>query len=287
MANWKWDELPVLANPLRGCGHLKEDAMYLRSELDPDGFLPAFVRFTPPVMWLDQHFRGWKAFQGIQWQWAFRPLETVEGDHHALMRNWERWCFDGERPDDVPDPVDRGPHDEFMRHLSRLEWDHLVQGPLVNQDLGHHTVAWAPDLIMWVGGSYYPGPEAFIQEVMRYGLNKRLAMTKPPTVVPGITRLFLGHLECPMIGMDRLHPALFGYSYITQAVVYTVPEQRKRIPKWLTDEIDLGRVTPVRIGPAEPDIGPEPYAAQEPEEDPQEPGGDESDGENDHDPEDE
>ena len=68
-------------NPKRGCGHLKGNAMYLRADTHPDGTLPAFVVLTPPQLFVERHFRGWKPFQGLAF--CIAGLRTPDGRFHT------------------------------------------------------------------------------------------------------------------------------------------------------------------------------------------------------------
>lgn len=43
----------------RGCGYRDKGAVYLVSELDPNGVLPPYVLIDPPILYDGKHFRGW------------------------------------------------------------------------------------------------------------------------------------------------------------------------------------------------------------------------------------
>jgi len=57
-------------NPKRGCGFLKENAMYLKADVHALGNLPAFVEYENPVPYMEQHYRGYKFFNSLQWEIA-------------------------------------------------------------------------------------------------------------------------------------------------------------------------------------------------------------------------
>ena len=193
-----------LDNPKRGCGHLKPNAMYLRADTHPDGTLPAFVSMIPAQPFAERHYRGWRPFQGL----AF--------------------CMAGAGP--------------RWRTAPALDEDALharIAAARLPADVGHADLAWAPDLLMWVGGDFYQTPEAFAEEARLHGVNKRIpSVGEPPLVVPGITRLFLVH---PSAG-----PGVFGYTYLTR-VVYTAGPAPT--PKWVHDLAARGRVDVCRVGP--------------------------------------
>lgn len=202
----------TIDNPRRGCGHLKPDAFYLRADIAPDGVLPPFVRIVPAQPFVEAHFRGWKPFQGLAWHWV------------------------GERGRDTLFTTD--PPRDLQDHMIRLSADKLPE------DIGHATVAWASDLLMWVGKEFYPYPEDFIEEARAFGINKRIPVTKggPPLIDPGRTRLFLAHPRA----VSRENPGVFGYTYLTRAVYTT--DGGKPVPKQIHDLEALGRCEVCEIG---------------------------------------
>jgi len=212
-------------NPKRGCGHLKANAMYLRADTHPDGTLPAFVLLCPPVPYVERHYRGWKPFQGTAFCLAGAAPRSclVEGDDKSAVIGSMTRRFTTDPPGDV----------ESL--LARL----AARG--LPADLGHADVAWAPDLIMWVGKDFYT-VGSFIEEARQYGVNKRIPSTgEPPLIVPGVTRLFLAHPHA----CDG-EPGVFGYTYLTRAVYTRGP---KAVPKWVDDLAAQGRVDVCDIGP--------------------------------------
>jgi len=50
----------------------------------------------------------------------------------------------------------------------------------------------APDLLMWVGATFYPTADDYIREAMQLGCAKRIARL-PRDVVPGRSRVWLAH----------------------------------------------------------------------------------------------
>jgi len=208
-------------NPRRGCGHLKENALYLRADTHPDGTLPAFVIISPPMPFMEKHFRGWKPFQGTSFCLAGAAPPT---------------CLEGDKSSALVPHVSRKFATDPVRDIEAFLYRLAAKG--LPQDLGHADVAWAPDLLMWVGKDYYT-VGSFIEEARAHGVNKRIPSTgEPPLIVPGVTRLFLAH---PDAG-----PGVFGYSYLTRAIYTTGP---KPTPKWVDDLASRGRVDICDIGP--------------------------------------
>ena len=124
-----------------------------------------------------------------------------------------------------------------------------------------------PDMVMWVGESFYPFPEDFIKEVRKVGLSKRVAGV-PDALVYGQTRIWLAHPNCienpdydPEYDpkedpdgelahtADRFIPGLFGMTIIEglQFIVdHGDPEVQK---KW--EELRAQGVQPVTVAQAE------------------------------------
>lgn len=197
---------PRLDNPKRGCGHLKPNAMYLRADTHPDGTLPAFVSMVPAQPFAERHYRGWRPFQGL----AF--------------------CMAGAGPRWRTEPA----LDEDTLHAR-------IAATRLPDDVGHADLAWATDLLMWVGGDFYPTPQSFAEEARLHGVNKRIpSVGEPPLVVPGITRLFLVHPSAAGA------PGVFGYTYLTRVVYTTGPAPT---PKWVHDLAARGRVDVCQVGP--------------------------------------
>lgn len=199
---------PRLDNPRRGCGHLKQNAMYLRADTHPDGTLPPFVCMVPAQPFVERHYRGWRPFQGLALCMA------------GAGRRW--------RTEPAQD------EDDLRARISAAR---------LPDDIGHADLAWAPDLLMWVGADFYPTPEAFAEEARLHGVNKRIpSVGEPPLVVPGVTRLFLAHPSAAGAGA----PGVFGYTYLTR-VVYTAGPGPT--PKWVHDLAARGRVGICQVGP--------------------------------------
>lgn len=150
-----------LPNPERGCGYLKHSKAYIRADVGPGGTLPTFVTFERPIPYKEGTLRSYQEFPGIQFELS------IESDYPT------------------------NPRDEIDRHLSRIR--DSMEG---KDHYGTMVTAYANDLLMWVGGSYYENPEEFIAECRRYGLNKAIPVSKkqgPPPIHPGKTRVFLVH----------------------------------------------------------------------------------------------
>lgn len=222
--------MKIVANPQRGCGYLKENALYLRAE--GGGILPPFVKYVPPFPVLEKHWRGIKLINGMQFD-SKEALETVPSDEFA--QHCARLKDDGERAQHP----DRG---AFLRAILQDK----------GGDLGHAVSAWAFDLCMWIGEQYYPTSQDFIEEARKYGINKRIPFTTPPLILRGRTRLFLIHPLAlrPEGCLNRscLKAGLIGYSYIT-SVYYTMPADGKS-PAWIDEQEELGHIEKVAIGPS-------------------------------------
>ena len=232
-----------LENPRRGCGFLKDGALYLRAERSPEGTIPSFVWFDPPIPFLEQHFRTWKEFNGLQFELACRPFVVMKGPNETST--WQD-ALKRFAKQVVMALGEKNAATEIGRHVQRLR----MHADTLPQDLGHIDEAWISDLIMWVGETHYPTPESFVKEALIYGLNKRIPLRQPPRVLSGRTKLYLLHpnvlLEENEQGELR-GPALFGFSYLT-GVSYTIPKDR-RLPKWIEELKVLGEVDIVDIEP--------------------------------------
>jgi len=235
----------TIKNPARGCGHLKEGALYFRSELDPNGVLPPFVEYVPPVPYAEPHFRAWRHVNGLAFDVAYlcqtdpcavEWLTLQESAMHAV-REQSPYGDAGARRAELSD------------HLARLWFRHGAQGPPAS--LGAERLFWTFDVLQWAGESFYPWPQDFISEVRRHGLNKRLpARGEIPQIVPGLTRLYILHKRAVRLEQpEAFKPGLIGYCYLTQ-VIYTAP-RRGAVPTWIADAEKLGRVEVVKIGEAE------------------------------------
>jgi hypothetical protein len=249
----------VLNNEERGCGHLDTGKGYLRSDVTgAGGDLPAMVEI-PDAMRLpfkEEHFRTWKQFPGIQFELALNENAADLDEKESSAMEYVAALSNG------------GYHDgELWSHLKRLAGSAhpLDTGEGGSDHYGTMRVAQAHDLIMWVGETYYPQPEDFIEETKARGLNKAISMSTrnpPPVVNPGKTRLFLIHPkgidnhpeedeetldEMGIEEDDRYTPAIIGYAYITRCI-YTEDEDG-RIPdyiqRWETandlDVVSVGR----------------------------------------------
>lgn len=234
----------TLNNEERGCGHLDEGKGYLRSDVPagPGGTLPAFVEVSNEqrIPFKEEHFRTWKHFPGIQFELALiEEAESLEPEGASPMEY-------------VAAIKNGGMHEgEFWEHLKRLSGSAypLDAGVGGSDHYGTMRVAQSHDLIMWVGETYYPQPEDYIEETRKRGLNKAISMSTrnpPPVVNPGKTRLFLVHPkgidnypekdeeELDEMGIEedeRYTPAIIGYAYITRCI-YT-EDADGRIPDYI------------------------------------------------------
>lgn len=238
-------------NRERGCGFLKEDQTYIRNDLSASGTLPPFVVADPPIPHLElSRMRSWKRFQGIPFELGlrhrvnFRPtFDGVSRDEgHTKAR--ELLVESGLYPD-----MDHAPQYEVDRLIDRM------RDTEKGQHVGEMITPDTHDLLMWVGKKHYPEPDDFIKETISRGLNKAIPTSKktePPTINPGITRVFLIHPRACRReiedGDDDTHvPGIIGYSYLNR-VIYTKPSDGK-IPKYMQDWSATGKVDVVEVGP--------------------------------------
>jgi len=244
----------VLNNEGRGCGHLDEGKGYLRSDVAGEGGnLPPMVEIPSGqrIPFKEEHFRTWKTFPGVQFELSL--IEEAAGIEP-----------EGASPMEYVSALKSGgwSEGELWEHLKRLSGSAhpLDAGKGGSDHYGTMRVAQANDIIMWVGETYYPHPEDYIEETKKRGLNKAISMSTrnpPPVVNPGKTRLFLIHPkgidnypeeteeELDEMGIgedDRYTPAIIGYAYITRCI-YT-EDADGRIPDYIqrweaADDLDV------------------------------------------------
>jgi len=236
--------MQTLANGKRGCGHLKKGAIYLHSDISERGDLPPIVLFEPMIPWPEEHFRGWKAINGEQFISLMQPSSRLPW---APLVNAQ--YLDELRADPDGTEEDRytirlsGSLGTAMRDEAKASTRPLVEAL--------ETF----DLLMWVGESYYPTPQHFIDEVLAQGLNKRLSLRQPPRILSGYTRLFLAHKAGTVRrpdGTEETGPVIFGYAYVTD-VFYTMPDDKRMVPTAVEDWCHTGLLEMVEVGPEEGD----------------------------------
>lgn len=233
----------VINNEERGCGFLDDGKGYLRSDVaGPGGNLPPMVEIPDDlrIPFKEEHFRTWKTFPGIQFELSLiEEAASLDAESASPMEY-------------VSAIKNGGYHDgEIWEHLKRLSGSaHPLDAGVGGSDhYGTMRVAQANDLIMWVGETYYPQPEDFIEETKARGLNKAISMSTrnpPPVINPGKTRLFLIHPkgidnypeeseeELDEMGIeeeDRYTSAIIGYAYVTRCI-YT-EDADGRIPDYI------------------------------------------------------
>lgn len=276
------DGLDTVPNPERGCGFLKEGKAYLRSDVSPDGVLPAFVEFDTPIPFLEGHFRGYSHFPGVQFETATVPttdgyLNVGDGVGAGDVMN----AMEPTAVRDFPDVIDalrsvtptgewqtrEDPPLEGRRHVERLKTDADRGHPgVAGQHVGELRVARSHDLLMHVGASYYPEPSDFIDECKTHGLSKAIPVSEtqePPVINPGRTRVFIVHpTAVPAAGgsYDVTEestagvPGIIGYAYVTRCIyTATTVNGRPEFPEWAEEHADSGRMDLVEIGEREPE----------------------------------
>jgi len=244
----------TIANPKRGCGHLKHGKGYVRGVIgSPDGVLPSFVELRPYVPFkeigTDGGFtRGFLRFDGTQTQIAtegdlcrYNPLYPARSTDEQAQENHVKAG--------VYDTVEHVPDQQWRRHVDRLhhtgtDADHRGEEPLTGTGQDVHA-----DLLMRVGATHYDTPDDFIQEAVRLGISKAIPLSQrqePPEIVPGQTRMWLVHPDACEDGWG-----VIGYAYL-QEVVYTEPVDGN-VPQWVQDCQQRGDLDVVEIedpGPA-------------------------------------
>lgn len=227
-----------LANPKRGCGHLKRGKAYIRGAgFSPDGVLPAFVACEPAIPFkeigTDGSFtRGFERIDGLSLQLATND----ELCQYIPLTNAGRY----EESDALSNMVGMGlyddkdaiPEHEVHRHIDRVE----ARGP-EGYHWGDIPTASQTDLLMRAGESYYPDPEDFITECVEHGLSKAIPVTpnrKPPTIVSGITRCWVMHPNA--LDDGEFGGGIIGYAYLRE-VVFTEPEAGD-LPQYIDEFTD-------------------------------------------------
>lgn len=248
------DGTEILNNEERGCGHLDDGKGYLRSDVPVrGGTLPAIVEVpeSERIPFKEEHFRTWKHFPGIQFELA-------------LIESGSDINPEGASPMEYVSAIKNDAHHdgELWEHLKRLTGHaYPLDAALDGSDhYGTMRVAQAHDLMMWVGETYYPHPEDYIEETRLRGLNKAISLSTrnpPPVINPGKTRLWLIHPkgidnypetdpeELDEMGIeedDRYTAAIIGYAYITRCI-YT-KDADGRIPDYIqrweaADDLDI------------------------------------------------
>lgn len=203
------DERESIDNRERGCGHLKPNACYIRSDLAalgaPDGEIPPFVEFDDPIEYREHTGRGaiipgFKAFPGNSFLKHYRAdgrTTTPKGDIDDHFGRLDRYGFDGDHYADM-------------------------------------TSTRAIDVLMSVGVSNYESPDEYIEECRTRGLNLKIPVSNnqaPPVIEPLRTRVFVIHPH----GCGENRPGIIGYAYVTRNVFTTgtkATADDPDIPKW-------------------------------------------------------
>lgn len=242
----------TISNPKRGCGHLSKGAVYLRQDLVPGGLIPAFVRFAQPLPYPEGHFRGVKFVPGLLMRmgWPIQEVPMVSDGYQAMYA--EAWINAGHTA--------QAAETELGRHIQRLtiaDCKRLLAAGFAGRSVAEYPHLDAHDLLMWVGENYYPTPEKFIQECCALGINKRIPLAAPPTIVNARTMLFVAHpraieTQVPTGEEGETEtsyiPGIIGFAYLT-GVIYVKPDDERAIPSWVKDAEALGQIEVVEAGP--------------------------------------
>lgn len=216
-------------NPERGCGHLKNNASYVRSDVNalssPDGDIPRFVVLDDPIEYREYSGRGaiipgYEYFPGVQFSLAY-----LNNGHTTT------------------------PRDELEAHIDRHRSDRFV-----GEHYGEMEPARALDLLMSVGETNWATPGEFIEECQEDGLNLRIPASpnkEPPVVNPMRTRCWVIHPN----GAGDGRAAIIGYAVLTRTIYTTGGEATADdpdIPSYVEDWAETGKVD--LVTPAEPEF---------------------------------
>lgn len=242
------DDRRTVANPERGCGHLKHGKAYLRGVVgSEDGLLPSFVEATPKIPFKEvgsdgEFTRGFLRFDGVATEaktddglTRYKPLyPRTATDSGAVENHVKAGLY--QTPDAVPDQ-------QWQRHMDRVAYrgsdaDHWGNVPTTGTGQQVHT-----DLLMRVGQTHYDTPGDFIDEAVRLGISKAIPVSmrqNPPEVVPGQTRIWFVHPDACTDGYG-----VIGYAYL-QEVIYTEPVDGN-VPRWVQEMEKTGQLEVVDI----------------------------------------
>lgn len=215
----------TIDNRERGCGFLKRNAAYVRTDVSAlsheDGEVPRFVEFDEPIEYREHSGNG-----------SIIPgYKEIDGNSFTL--HYDADGYTTTPAGDIQDHVDR---------LQRHGFD--------GEHYGEITSARAKDLLMSVGKTNWETPEDYIQECRERGLNLKIPVTDrqhPPVIEPLRTRVFIIHPHGA--GEDR--PGIIGYSYLTRTVFTTGTEataQDPDVPRWASDYAKAGYMDIVQPG---------------------------------------
>jgi len=202
----------AIDNRERGCGHLKANACYVRSDVAAlsaaGGEIPRFVELDDPVEYRENPGRG-----SIIPSFEHFPGNSFAAHYHADGRTTTP-------SDDIPDHAER---------LTRLGFD--------GDHYGDITSAHSFDLLMSVGKTNWETPDDFVEECRDRGLNLKIGASSnspPPVIEPLRTRVWVIHPH----GAGEGRPAIIGYAYLTRNVFTSgtkATDDDPDIPKWAED----------------------------------------------------
>lgn len=212
-------------NRERGCGHLKPNSAYVRSDVTalsgPDGSIPRFVELDDPVEYREHNGKGaiipgYVAFPGTSF------------DKHYVA--------------DGRTTTPSGDIDDHHKRLSRHGFD--------GKHYGEITSARATDLLMSVGKTNWESPEDFVNETRERGLNLKIPVSdrqEPPEVEPLRTRVWVIHPH----GCGENRPGIIGYAYLTRVMFTTgtkATADDPDIPTWASEYAASGKFDVVDRG---------------------------------------
>jgi len=246
------DDDRQLDNPERGCGHLEKGKVYLRgvgsTGTGDGGLYPSFVVCDPPIPFREagtdgEFTRGYESWDGTVGQAA---LESITSFHRLYPDD------SGDDVSAVDNMIDVGiydqhaevPQTELDRHIDRVRFRTANRTDPTTDHFASVDAVGSSDLIMRAGKTHYPDPQDYISEARNHGVSKAIPASQnmdPPTVTPGVTRLWIVHPSTP-VGW-----AVIGFSYLIESV-YTVPDDG-RVPQYVQEWDDAGKLNVAEVGP--------------------------------------
>jgi hypothetical protein len=203
------DGRETVDNRERGCGHLKPNSCYVRSDVaalsSADGEIPRFVELDEPIEYRENNGKG-----AIIPSFEYFPGNSFAAHYEA-------------------DGHTTTPEDDIAAHRDRL-----TRHGLDGDHYGDITSCHARDILMSVGKTNWETPEDYIEECRERGLNLKIGVSSrspPPVVEPLRTRAWIIHPHGA--GEDR--PAIIGYAYLTRNIFTTgtkASDADADIPKW-------------------------------------------------------
>lgn len=245
-----------LSNPARGCGHLKRGKAYLvGGGFAEDGVLPSWVECKPHVPFREigtegEFTRSYKKIDGLTLQLALEEITEFVAHYPneylepvSEREELERDARENHVAKGVYKTLSAVPKTQGDRHIDRVRHRGTEDGA----HWGDIPVADATDLLMRCGVSYYPEPDDYATEAIKYGLSKAIPIYQGsvPAVVNGVTRCWIMHpAACEGYG-----GGIIGFAYLSE-VAFTRPEEGE-VPSYVEEAEAAGSLVVRDIEPPE------------------------------------